>query len=76
MKKMLEELYKSELKLDSDSVYGLCNSLNACSGEVRLAGLELAAFYMIRAEGTIFRLFDENQKLKEMLESKASKESE
>ena len=72
MKKMLEEAYKSELKLDRESVYRLCNSLNACSGPVRLAGLELAAFYMIRAEGTIFRLFDENQKLKEMLESRES----
>ena len=76
MKKMLEEAYKSELKLDRESIYGLCNSLNACSGSARLAGLELAAFYMIRAEGTIFRLFDENQKLKEKIESMSSQDSE
>ena len=72
MAKIPDEAYSAEIKLDQNSVYGLCNSLNAMLHPVRDAGLELAAYYMLRAEGTIFRLFEENQKLKKMLESSQS----
>lgn len=67
-----EEAYRAEIKLDERSVYGLCNSLNACIPPVRNAGFEYAAFYMLRAQGTISRLFEENQKLKKKLESSQS----
>lgn len=72
MAKIPEEAYRAELKLDEQSVYGLCNSLNAWIPPLRDAGYEWPAFYMLRAEGTIFRLFEENQKLKKMLGSSQS----
>lgn len=72
MKKIPDEACNAEINLDQNSVYGLCNSLNALLHPVRAAGLGVAAYYMLCAEKTIFKLFDENQKLKKMLESKGS----
>ena len=69
-----EEAYKAEIKLDQNSVFGLCNSLNAWLPPLRVAGFDHAAFYMLRAQGTIIRLFEENQKLKKMIETIMSEE--
>lgn len=72
MKKIPDEAYNTEIKIDQNSVYSLCNSLNAMLHPVRAAGLGMAAYYMLCAEKTIFKLFEENQKLKKMFESKGS----
>lgn len=57
------------LDLSEKGVYLLCNSLNAYSGAARLRNEPRAADMLLRAQGTIARLFEENKQLKKQLES-------
>ena len=57
------------LDLSEKGIYLLCNSLNAYSGAARHRKESRAADMLLRAQGTIARLFEENKRLKKMLES-------
>lgn len=57
-----------KIRLDEESVFGLCNSLNAVAGLVREA-FPTAARALILAEGTIFALHDKVTEKKVMLVS-------
>ena len=57
------------LDLSEKGIYLLCNSLNAYSGAARHRNEPRAADMLLRAQGTIARLFEENKRLKKMLES-------
>ena len=57
-----------KIKLDKETVYGLCNSLNACLHGVRETHPQVAD-YMLRAEGTIFALYDKVNERKVILVS-------
>lgn len=53
------------MKIDDDSVYGLCNSLNATYGRfVRLAPNSEVGRYILRAQLMIMDLYEENKRLK------------
>lgn len=58
----------SKIRLDEASVFGLCNSLNACAGAVRNV-FPSAAQTMLLAEGTIFALHDKVEEEKTILVS-------
>ncbi len=59
---------RSKLRLDAESIGGLCNSLNACAGAVRSV-FPSAARTMLLAEGTIFALHDKVEEKKIVLVS-------
>lgn len=52
------------MKIDDESVYGLCNSLNAIAGSL-LPVFPHAYDYILRAQEMITILYEENKKLKD-----------
>lgn len=52
------------IKTDETSIFLLCNSLNAVSGGMRLEKKERIAELLLRAQGTIMKLYVENQELR------------
>lgn len=52
-----------EIKTDEESIYLFCNTLNAIQGSVRPYDQRLANV-LLRAQGTIVKLYKENQALK------------
>lgn len=57
-----------EIKTDEESIYLFCNTLNAIQGSVRPYDQRLANV-LLRAQGTITKLYKENKALKEGKES-------
>lgn len=55
-----------KIKLDENTVFGLCNSLNAWLYPVRKM-FPVAADYMLRAQGTITALYDKANEKKKIL---------
>lgn len=51
------------MEIDDESVYGLCNSLNAIAGSL-LPVFPHAYDYILRAQEMITVLYEENKKLK------------
>lgn len=57
-------------ELTEEEVFGLCNSLNAYQSPLKRNGYYRIAWNMLRAQGMIARLWEENQELRKKLESK------
>ncbi len=64
-----------EIKTDEESIYLFCNTLNAKQGSVRFYDQRLADV-LLRAQGTIMKLYKENKALKEGKESEQNHPSE
>ena len=52
------------VKTDEESVFGLCNTLNACVYPMRRCGHHRVAEMLLDAQRLIMTLYHENQELK------------
>lgn len=69
----------AEVKTDEESIYLLCNSLNARQAGLRGYGIQQTnslANLLLRAQATITKLYEENKALKEGKESEHHSPSE
>lgn len=55
------------MTIDDDNIYTFCNSLNAIYHPLSVSGMTTAARHVIRAQGVITRLYEENKELKRKL---------
>lgn len=55
---------ENRIKTDKDSVFGMCNTLNAWLPVMRHRGYFRVAEVLLYAQGLITKLYEENQELK------------
>ena len=53
-----------DIKTDEESIFRLCNSLNAVKGALNCCGENRTADLLLTAQATITKLFMENQTLR------------
>lgn len=53
-----------KIKTDEESIFKLCNSLNAVAGAMRCQEKHRLSVLLLTAQGTITKLYKENQELR------------
>lgn len=73
MKATPESYIEPMMTIDDDSIYAFCNSLSAIYHPLSVAGMTTAARHVLRAQGVIARLYEENKELKLKLKESEEK---
>ena len=76
MKVTPESYIEPMMTVDDDSIYAFCNSLNAIYHPLSVAGMTTAARHVLRAQGVITRLYEENKELRRKLDQLKESEGE